>query len=182
MAGKLSVPQRPPGAFTAIDFETADYGCDSACQVALVRVEGQHIVARECRLIRPPRRSFEFTHIHGISWRQVADQPTFGEVWTAVRELTEGVDFLVAQNAPFDRGVLYECCFAAQLPPPKARFQCTVKLARQTWQVFPTKLPDVCRFLQIPLDHHNAASDAEACAKIVLAAWQHTANAAQSNA
>jgi DNA polymerase-3 subunit epsilon len=31
-------------------------------------------------------------------------------------------------------------------------------------------LPNVCSYLGIPLDHHNAASDAEACARIVLAA------------
>ena len=34
----------------------------------------------------------------------------------------------------------------------------------------PTKLPDVCRRLGIPLLHHDAASDATACARIVLAA------------
>jgi DNA polymerase-3 subunit epsilon len=45
-----------------------------------------------------------------------------------------------------------------------------VKLARQTWRLYPTKLPNVCNYLGIPLDHHNAASDAEACARIVLAA------------
>jgi len=31
-------------------------------------------------------------------------------------------------------------------------------------------LPDVCRHLGLPLQHHNALSDAEACANIVLAA------------
>ncbi|MFA5187667.1 MAG: exonuclease, partial [Patescibacteria group bacterium] len=36
----------------------------------------------------------------------------------------------------------------------------------------PTKLPDVCRRLKIPLNHHDAASDAEACARIVMAAMQ----------
>ena len=44
--------------FVAIDFETADYQRDSACAVALVRVESGKIVAREHRLIRPPRRTF----------------------------------------------------------------------------------------------------------------------------
>ena len=43
--------------FVAIDFETADYGPDSACAVALVRVEGSRIVRRSYFLIRPPRRS-----------------------------------------------------------------------------------------------------------------------------
>ena len=45
-----------------------------------------------------------------------------------------------------------------------------IRLAREAWGVYPTKLPDVCRYLGIPLRHHDAASDAEACARIVIAA------------
>jgi DNA polymerase III subunit epsilon len=30
----------------------------------------------------------------------------------------------------------------------------------------------VCRYLRIPLRHHDAASDAEACARIVIAAFE----------
>lgn len=40
--------------FVAIDFETADYGPDSARAVALVTVIGTRIVKRERYLIRPP--------------------------------------------------------------------------------------------------------------------------------
>ena len=39
------VEPRSP-TFAAIDFETADYGRDSACAVAVVRVEGGVIVDR----------------------------------------------------------------------------------------------------------------------------------------
>ena len=45
-----------------------------------------------------------------------------------------------------------------------------MKLARDTWRIYPTKLPDVCRRLAIALNHHEALSDAEACARIVIAA------------
>jgi DNA polymerase-3 subunit epsilon len=45
-----------------------------------------------------------------------------------------------------------------------------VRLARDTWGIYPTKLPDVCRKLRIPLKHHDAESDATACAKIAIAA------------
>lgn len=45
-----------------------------------------------------------------------------------------------------------------------------MKLARRTWGLRPAKLPDVCRHLGIGLRHHDALSDAEACARIVLAA------------
>ncbi|HEU5117484.1 MAG TPA: exonuclease domain-containing protein [Isosphaeraceae bacterium] len=53
---------------------------------------------------------------------------------------------------------------------PAHRFQCTVKLARHAWGLRPATLPDVCRHLGIPLQHHRAESDARACAEIVIAA------------
>jgi DNA polymerase-3 subunit epsilon len=156
--------------FTALDFETADPGRDSACAVALVRVEDGVVVAREARLIRPPRRAFHFTHIHGITWERVADAPTFRDVWPELAPLVDGVAFLAAHNAAFDRSVLAACCDRAGLAPPPIPFRCTVQLARKEWNLFPTKLPDVCRHLGIPLNHHDALSDAEACAQIVVRA------------
>ena len=156
--------------FVAIDFETADYERDSACSVALVRVEGDKIVDRQCHLIRPPRRQFVFTELHGITWEDVAKQPAFRQVWPKCVTMLRGVDFLAAHNAPFDRSVLRACCESAGLAVPKTPFLCTVKLARQTWKLERARLPDVCAHLKIVLQHHHAASDAEACARIVMAA------------
>ena len=161
--------------FAALDFETADEGRDSACALAVVRCEGGRIVAREARLIRPPRQGFVFTYIHGIRWEDVAGEPSFEEVWEDLRPLVDGVDFLAAHNAPFDRSVLASCCRTAGIEPPETAFQCTVQLARSVWGIYPTKLPNVCSHLGIPLRHHDAASDAEACARIVLAALEEGA-------
>ena len=156
----------------AIDFETADYAPDSACALGLVRVENHQIVHRTYGLIKPPRRRFVFTYLHGITWEDVAHQPSFAEFWPTVSPLLEGIDFLAAHNASFDRSVLLRCCEAAGLEPPETPFQCTVRLARQTWNIYPTKLNNVCDHLGITLKHHHAASDAEACALIVIAAHQ----------
>jgi DNA polymerase III subunit epsilon len=155
--------------FVAIDFEIADYQPDSACAVALVRVEGDCIVRRSHHLIRPPRQRFVFTYVHGITWEMVAMQPTFGELWSTLTVMWEKVAFLAAHNAAFERSVLRACCQAAGLEPPRLPFLCTMELARKTWNLFPTKLTDVCAHLNIPLEPHNL-SDAEACARIVLAA------------
>jgi len=156
--------------FAAIDFETANYGADSACAVGLVIVKNGRIVRREHHLIRPPTREFVFTYIHGLTWQDVRNAPTFAEVWDGLKELLQDVTFLAAHNAPFDRNVLSACCHIYRLRKPAQPFVCTVQVARRVWGVFPTKLPDVCRRLNIPLRHHDAASDAEACARIVLAA------------
>ena len=158
------------GAFVAIDFETADHGADSACAVALVRVEGLTVVRKEVVLIRPPRPRVLFSSMHGITWEMVAGAPAFAEAWPALAPVLEGASFLAAHHAPFDRRVLAACCGAAGLPPPVLPFACTVQLARRTWDIRPTRLPDVCRRLGIGLIHHDPGSDAEACARIVIAA------------
>lgn len=155
--------------FVAIDFETADRHRDSACSVALVRVENGEIARVETRLIRPPRRRIEFTRIHGITWEMVEHEPTFAEVWPELAPLLKGASFLAAHNAPFDRSVLAACCEAASLPLPPVPFRCTVKLSRQRWGLRRARLPDVCGMLGIDLEHHDATSDALACARIVLA-------------
>ena len=82
-AGSPPAAGRPAfdGPFTAIDFETADYGADSACALALVHVEGLEIVGRDLFMIRPPRARFAFTHIHGITWAHVRGEPSFAEHW-----------------------------------------------------------------------------------------------------
>ena len=156
--------------FVAIDFETADTGADSACAVGLVRVEDLKIVARETILIRPPRERILFTYLHGITWPMVKDAPVFKDAWAKLAPILDGATFLAAHNAPFDRGVLSACCEVAQLAPPPLPFVCTVQLARRKWAMKPANLPAVCRRLGIGLIHHNAGSDAEACARIVIAA------------
>ncbi|MBN1576947.1 MAG: 3'-5' exonuclease [Chitinispirillaceae bacterium] len=156
--------------FVALDFETADYGRDSACAVGLVVVENRKIVDRRSELIRPPRRYFQFTWLHGIAWEDVADQPTFGELWPKLAPLFEGAEFIAAHNALFDRGVLDECCRRYGRTPPACRYLCTMRLARRLWDIRPTKLSDVCGQFGIELQHHHAGSDALACAKIVLRA------------
>ena len=65
----------------AIDFETADYGADSACALGIASIE-DGVITRACsRLIRPPRRKFVFTYIHGITWDDVKSEAEFCDVW-----------------------------------------------------------------------------------------------------
>jgi len=156
--------------FAAIDFETANNARDSACAVGVVIVERGRIVDRLLELIRPPSREFLFTHIHGLSWHDVKEAQRFDAVWAELARALAGVEFLAAHNAPFDKGVLGACCETYGLAAPQLPFVCTVRLARAQWAIRPTRLPDVCNHLGIDLRHHQADSDAEACARIVMAA------------
>lgn len=167
-------PQGRRDRFAAIDFETANASRESACAVGIVRVEDGRIVVAEHRLIRPPTpvwgEVFTNTWVHGIAWRDVAEAPAFGDVWREVRPILRGVEFVAAHNAAFDRSVLRACCATSGVRVPRFRFECTVRLARDVLGIYPTKLHQVCQRLGIPLRHHHALSDAEACARIVLAA------------
>lgn len=167
-------------SFAAIDFETADHGADSACAIGIARVENLEIVARVALLVRPPRRSVLFTRVHGITWEMVASAGDFAAVYARVQPLLEGVDFLAAHNATFDRRVLAACCQAARLCVPVTPFVCTVGVARRTWRTRPNGLAAVAARLGIPLCHHHAGSDAEACARILLTAHEVHAEVPES--
>jgi len=105
----------------------------------------------------------------------VKNQPSFRDLWPELASHFRGVNYLVAHNARFDQGVLAACCQTAGTEMPALPFMCTMKLARHLWGIRPTKLPDVCRYFGIPLHHHDASSDSEACARIMIQAAPHLA-------
>ena len=158
----------------AIDFETADAGRDSACSVAVVRVEGERIVATRATLLRPPRPSPLNTPIHGISEAAQRAAPLLVDAWPTLAPLLEGAGLLVAHNAPFDRSVLRASWAAAGLTPPGLPWACTVEMSKRRWRkpdvVADYKLSTLAQLHKIPLRHHQAQSDAEACARLVLIA------------
>ena len=160
-----------PLDFVAIDFETANYDRASACAIGVTVVRDGAVARTFHRLVRPPDRWFEpaFTDLHGIAWEDVADQPAFPDVWAELKPLLCS-QVLAAHNAAFDRSVLNACLANHRLRAAPGPFACTMRLARRAWNIRPTRLPDVCRALRIPLKHHDAASDAEASARIAIAA------------
>lgn len=169
---RLSPASLPPilPPFVALDFETANRRANSACAIGLVRVEGGRIVQHAHHLIRPPEDDFEHSWVHGITADHVKSAPHFAALWPSIAPLFDGVAFVAAHNAGFDKKVLQTCLTDARLPLPEAPFYCTVKLSRATWQLQRANLKAVCALLGIALRHHHAGSDAEACARIVLAA------------
>ena len=158
--------------FLAIDFETANTNRDSACAVAFVIVEDHKIIHKAEHLIRPPTKWFKFTDVHGITWEDVKHEMTFEEQWDIYEKYLDGIEFAAAHNAPFDRSVLQTCCKSYNIKVPEIEFRCTMQLSRDRWGIHPTTLADVCKEFKIPLKHHNAMSDALACAKIMIKAMK----------
>ena len=156
------------GAVVALDFETSDKYADSACALGMSRIEGGQVVADWYRLIRPPRSRVYFTEIHGLTWDMLKDQPRFIDLWPEISSFLRGATLLVAHNASFDRRVLIGCCRSSGLEAPHLPFVCTVKGSRRGLHLPHHRLNDVCEYLGLELNHHNAASDALAAAKIYL--------------
>lgn len=167
--------------FTAIDFETANGYRTSACSIGI-----SHFVDGVCAethhfLIRP--EPFWFlpmnVAVHGIDARMVADADTFGEQWMKLKEHLEG-RLLVAHNAVFDIPVLQAVLQYYDLRMASSRYFCSLALSRALWREEPEYaaggfgLKAMSQKLNIALQHHNAASDAEAAGHIVTHMLRYT--------
>jgi DNA polymerase III epsilon subunit-like protein len=80
--------------------------------------------------------------------------------------------FLTTHNAAFHARVLAACLDHYGLDSAPLRSECTLRLARDELGIRPTSLAFVCELLSIPLRHHDALSDAEAAARVVLRALE----------
>ncbi len=162
-----------PKNYCAIDFETACHNQASACAVGIARIRDGAVTETFFSLIQPPEGMAIlpfFTSIHGIRMDQVRSAPDFAELWPKVKAFI-GIDTLLAHNASFDRGVLgaaLEHYGLADAVPP---FECTLRIAREKWpELSNHRLDTLCGHLEIELDHHEALSDAVACARIFVEA------------
>ena len=171
----LPTPERLAVAeFVAVDFETANRrGAVSACQIALTRVRDGELAEEYVTYLRPPAgyQRFEFTDLHGISWPDVADAPTWSQVGADIAEFV-GDRPVWAHNAGFDSGVWRGLDDHFGLRTHPAEFYCTVRLSRKSAPgLVNHRLPTVTEHYApgFVLDHHRADSDARACALIVAA-------------
>ena len=166
------IPKRSDDVdFVAIDFETANRHRESVCSVGVAIVRGGTIVEQTSTLINPVCEFSRYNMaINKIGPDDVADAPLFPEVWDVLAPLLTDRT-VVAHVASFDLGALRQVVAANELPGINMRAMCSWRLARRTWQTFPSfGLSYLCTALGIPLDHHEAGSDAAACAQVVLAA------------
>lgn len=163
----------------AIDFETANYPRESAIALGISVIENNDVTERRAWLFRPaldPRfkskRIYirpDFIDIHGITPAMLEDKGYFNDAWPEMRAYFEAADLLVAHNAGFDRAVLYAVAAHYDIPLPEHRWQCTVNISRRCWPgLYNHKLSTVAEHLGIALNHHEAESDAHACARIFI--------------
>jgi DNA polymerase-3 subunit epsilon len=146
--------------FTAIDFETAHGKRWSICQVGMVRVENGVITARVNQLVCPPDNYYFYrnTQVHGIRPEHTSTSPSFPALWSELKPFIHN-QTVVAHNGAFDFSCLSQTLDYYRLQQPDYSKMCTYK-------IFKKNLATLCREHRIELKHHDALSDALACAEL----------------
>lgn len=158
--------------FTAIDFETANKYKLSACALGIVVFENGMEIMRQSFLMKPPSPYDYFdpanVRIHQITPSMVSLAPSFDEVFKVIEPYLKN-SLIIAHNADFDLGILRALIAQYHCELPSMYYGCTVQLSRKAFEGLPNyKLNSVAEALGFPLNHHDALSDALACANIML--------------
>jgi len=157
-----------PPSFVAIDFETANGAMHSACAVGIVTVSGREITDEYYTLIQPHDNLYSWHNIqiHGITPEMTESVPGFYAIYPEIRRRLEG-QVVVAHNEMFDRAVLKETMRMYRLDYDELllpdRWECTCRIYRKLG-FKPANLAACCARENIPLEHHQALSDARGCA------------------
>lgn len=149
--------------FTAIDFETASGYRNSICQVGLVQPEDGILTNTLNLLVQPPKNYYwsNFTDIHGITSAMTENEPTFDQIWHLLAPFISNRNVVAHNVFGFDFDVLYKTLFHYGLPIPEYNKLCTYKIYR-------SNLATLREEYNIPLNHHDALSDAKACTELYL--------------
>ncbi|KAA3606305.1 MAG: DNA polymerase III subunit epsilon [Calditrichaeota bacterium] len=158
--------------FVAIDFETATR--HHICSVGIVTLENGEIIDEFHTLIKPINNEYNWRNIqvHGITENDTVNAPLFSEIYHEIKKRIYGKT-LVAHNESFDRNVLIKTMRDYGIDYSDLnisnRWECTLRIYRAKGYK-PANLNACCKIHGIELEHHQALSDARACAKLFLIA------------
>lgn len=156
--------------FTAIDFETAHK--HHICSVGIVVVENGNIVDEFHALIQPPQNYYNpyTVVVHGITPSDTRNAPVFYDIYPELKKRMQGRT-IVAHNESFDRNCLQKNMIDSDISYTDLdianRWECTCKIYKAKG-FKPASLNACCDIMNIKLKHHDALSDARACALLYL--------------
>ncbi len=151
-------------SFIAIDFETAVPARHSPCAIGIVKVVDGVIIQRIFSLLRPPENEYYIhnTAVHGIISEHTEYAPEFIDFYPILKKLINYGN-VVCHNASFDIDVLLKTMAYYGLDHREIEIR-----VFDTLELYGKSLDECCRSCGIDLHHHDALSDAEACAKLFL--------------
>lgn len=90
-----------------------------------------------------------------------ANEPTFNQIWHQIEYLIKDQNVVAHNGFGFDFPVLEKTLEHYGMSAPSYQKHCTYKL-------YNNNLPSLCEEYNIPLNHHDALSDARACAELFM--------------
>ena len=163
MVNKMSIK------FIAIDVETPNRFNNRISSIGITTITDRGEVSTQEILVNPEcdfdERNISLT---GITPEMVETAPTFADVWNDISPLFNGA-IVVAHNAQFDLCVLRKTLSAYNIMAPQIPYICTLEVSQKHLPALENhKLPTLCDYYLLPLEHHHSGSDSEACARILI--------------
>ena len=155
--------------YIVFDVETPNRANDRMIAMGITAIKDSKIAANYFSLVDPETHFDYFnTQLTGIDSDKVKGAPNFAELWKKIEPImSKGI--LVAHNAVFDMSVLRSCLRSYGITwKTSAEYLCTVQIGRRVLPDMKHNLNVMCNHYGISLDHHQADSDAHACAEILL--------------
>lgn len=156
--------------YTIFDVETPNRANDRMSAIGIVVIEDDCVKDEFYSLVNPEVPFDEFNvALTGITPQMADEAPTFAQLWPRIRPYMDDA-ILVAHSAQFDLAVLSKCLRHYRIEwKETASYLCTCTMSCHCLpQLERHKLNTLCDYYGIPLRHHQADSDAMACAQIFL--------------
>lgn len=156
--------------YIVFDVETPNSANRRMSAIGITVVEREMVVDQFYSLV-DPEVDFDYFNVMltGITPQMVAGKPTFRQLWEDLGPiLTSGL--LIAHNAPFDMSVLAKCVSDYGVDAPDfLDYACTCQMSRRCYSNLPNhKLNTLCDYLDVDLSHHDALSDSNGCAQVLI--------------
>jgi DNA polymerase III subunit epsilon len=160
------------GSFIAIDFETAQGPRHTACAVGIVKVIDNTIVEKYFTLIKPPdnKHSPGNSRKNGINSTHTINAPTFPEVVDKIHSYLK--DNKVVCYSQFDENVYNSCVDYYNLD----EYYYVRNFTDVCYLDGGRSLDKACAAYGIEFKHHDALSDAYACARVYLIRMKNVIN------
>ena len=166
---KPSLPVHKKRAYTFFDCETAD-STGQICSIGLLHQDSDGKMTEYYSLVNPERpMQKENLAIHGITDEMAAQAPTFPEVWKEIRKWFQGSVLVAHSASAADLFFLKSTLACYQLELGEVEYICTCRAAQKLLPRLENhRLNTLCAYYHIPLDHHNALSDAQGCYQLFI--------------
>lgn len=165
-------------SFAAIDFETANQSPASVCQTGVAIVRNGIVEDVQEWLVQPLTGLDNFNPYlvqkHRITPRMAVNGLRWGESAERLSDLVGDLP-VIAHNAQFDRRVYLAACELLTLRPSEWKWYCSLEISRAYLQLPSHSLDQLAAHLGVDIrDHHQAGSDAQAAAEVLLAVSQNS--------